>query len=529
MRVLIVDDDIPTTQAIKESINWNLFPVEDVYIANNIIKAKALINEHSPEIVLCDIEMPKGSGLDLIKWARENGIDSKFLFLTCHEEFIYAAEAIKYEAEAYITKPCEMKSIQLALAKAVEKITYQKEREIYSEFGEKWINNSYKREKGFWRDLLLSAFSTDGTSVEAEAESRGVAVDTAANYHLVLGSVRETEIEDKGWDSVTFRFALGNISSEILNDTTNAIKTVDYYMSGRYLVCTVLGGDINIDEVKEKCGNLIEMCKKYLQCEMTCYTGGCGGISTLPQTRLLLEEADAYNTQNRSAVIDVKCTDESAGSTQYTFNSAAIEKLLSESRGAEAVNKLRRELEHLESEGMLNREIMLTIQHDYMQLIYSILYNNDVQAHELFSDAPSKSLFDSSDSSVFEMMKWASYVTGKTFQYIKESRETETIVDRLKRYMNENYTRKLTRDEIASEVYLSPDYVAKLFHGETGVHLKDYLNDLRLNKAKALLSEGKMNVSEISTAVGFDNFSYFSTLFKKSVGLSPSEYKKSLE
>lgn len=529
MKVLIVDDDIPTTQAIKDSVNWGIIHIKDVFVANNIIKAKRLIVDYKPEIIICDIEMPKGTGLDLIKWVRANSIFCRFLFLTCHEEFIYASEAIKYGADAYITKPCEMKKIQAEVANVVEKITYQRELELYSEFGEKWVNNTLRREKGFWRDLLLNALGSEKRTIESELENRDIKIDPKSRFKIVLGSVRESVLEKDGWDAITFRFALSNISSEILTERVDAVSTIDYYIAGRFLVCIVLKQTNDNTDIESKCDRLIEMCKLYLRCDITCYIGAETTLDNIAQTRLALEEADAVNTKKRSKTVKVYSKAIDDDNLSYSFNSSEVEKLLGESRSAKAVNKLRSELEYLENEGKLNRIIMRSIQHDYMQIIYSILYNNDVQAHKLFSDEPSKKLFQLSDSSVFEMMKWASYVTSKTFQYIKESREADTIVDKMKRFMTKNYGKKLSRDIIAAEVFLSPDYVSKIFFNETNVHIKDYLNELRISNAKKMLFEGKLNISEISTSVGFDNFSYFSTLFKKSVGVSPSEYKKTLE
>ena len=528
MRVLIVDDDIPTTQAIKKSIDWNLMSIYNVDVAHNISRAKSIISENVPDVIICDIEMPKGSGIDLIKWVRENKMECKFVFLTCHDEFIYASEAINYGTEAYITKPFEVEKLQMAIIKAIEKITYNQELKLFSNYGEKWINSSIRREKSFWRELISGMLDEEMKNIGDEIETRGFEIDIVSKYRLILGSVKETHLKEKGWDSTTFRYALANISSEIMMDRTDAVRVVDYYISGRYMVAIIMSGNHEIDEINKKCRKLISMCTKYLQCSITCYTSGKKMIENLSEIRALLEEADALNLIKTNTVIhvDEHRNNKGCAASGYEFDCDKIENLLYNEKSVEAVNMLRAELESIAAKGILNLEIMRSIQHDYMQIIYSILYKNDVQAHELFSDAPSRNLLKLSESSVFEMMKWASYVTSKTFEYIKETREAETIVEKLKRYMADNYSKKLSRNDIASNVFLSPDYVSKIFYKETGVYIKDYLNELRLEKAKQLLHEGNMNISEIAVAVGFENFSYFSTLFKKSTGVSPSEYKK---
>jgi two-component system response regulator YesN len=91
-------------------------------------------------------------------------------------------------------------------------------------------------------------------------------------------------------------------------------------------------------------------------------------------------------------------------------------------------------------------------------------------------------------------------------------------------FIKEHYQENITRTDIASTVYLTPEYMAKIFKKETGVSLKQYLSDYRISKAKELLTEPNIRVTDAAQQVGFDNFSYFSTVFKKATGLTPIEY-----
>ncbi|MBQ1310903.1 MAG: helix-turn-helix transcriptional regulator, partial [Blautia sp.] len=88
------------------------------------------------------------------------------------------------------------------------------------------------------------------------------------------------------------------------------------------------------------------------------------------------------------------------------------------------------------------------------------------------------------------------------------------------------YSEEIGRNEIGAAFYLVPEYVAKLYKKKTGKALKDAINDYRLTRAKTLLMTSDRKVSEIAQEVGFDNFSYFSTLFKKSMGMTPNEFRK---
>lgn len=524
MRALIVDDDIPTTQAIRESIDWSLFPISDVLVANSVERARKFLAEQMPEIVICDIEMPRGSGIDLIKWVRENNIDSRFIFLTCHEEFHFASEAIKYTADAYITKPFDVKSMQGTIATVVDKVLYQRKLHQYKDLSERWMSNLHTSENGFWRELLFGSIPPDIGAIQAEITNRGLQCDTSWLYRLLLCSVRESQLEESGNDKSTLRYSLCRLVNSILAGSPDTVRTLDYTANGSIYIIKVLLDDSAFSALADKCEMLIHTAGSTLRCALTCYIGDETAITRLSAARIALEEVDAYNISKRDRVISGVLS--AADSAPYSFNGKPIEKLVREERGVDAVNLLRRELENLAASERLNSETMHRIQHDYMQIIYSVLYDNNVQAHELFSDPASQKLYHSSGYSAFDMMKWASHITDRTFQHIREMRETETVVNRVKRFIAENYMKRLTREDIASRVFLSPDYVSKVFHNETGLYMKDCLNEVRIQKARQLIKEGRMNVSEIAAYVGFDNFSYFSSLFKKYTGVSPSEYRK---
>ena len=127
MNLLIVDDDIPTTEVVRDLIKgWNL-PIKEVTAVYNVLEAKSVLEKQRVDIVICDIEMPKYSGLDLLEWVRQRGMEQEFIFLTCHADFDYAAQALRYKADAYITKPLNCEDLKSAMTKVVEKILYQRE------------------------------------------------------------------------------------------------------------------------------------------------------------------------------------------------------------------------------------------------------------------------------------------------------------------------------------------------------------------------------------------------------------------
>ena len=103
-------------------------------------------------------------------------------------------------------------------------------------------------------------------------------------------------------------------------------------------------------------------------------------------------------------------------------------------------------------------------------------------------------------------------------------KKSAMIVKKIFELVKEN--KAITREELASQVFLSPDYMAKVFKKETGKRISDYLSEVRLQEAKCLLTDTTRSISDIASSLSYSNFSGFSRMFKSETGLSPAEYRK---
>ena len=122
MNLLIVDDERMETEIIEKLIDRERFPCAGVYTAQNMEDAVRILRKYPVGIMLCDIEMPQGSGLELTKWVRENGMDVEVIFLTGHAEFTYATEALRLGAVDYLLKPVEQEQFSSVLDAVLEKM-----------------------------------------------------------------------------------------------------------------------------------------------------------------------------------------------------------------------------------------------------------------------------------------------------------------------------------------------------------------------------------------------------------------------
>ena len=108
---------------------------------------------------------------------------------------------------------------------------------------------------------------------------------------------------------------------------------------------------------------------------------------------------------------------------------------------------------------------------------------------------------------------------------INEGHYTDDIAKTLA-YIEGNYMHRLTLSSISANVNLSSSYLCHVFKSEVGTSITSYLNNLRIRKAATMIKDNRLSLKEISTMVGIDDQLYFSRLFKKCMGISPSEYGK---
>lgn len=122
MKLLIVDDQNTVVQGLLHCTNWAAMGFTVVDTALNAVDAKASLLRQEAEVMLCDIEMPMESGLDLLDWLRQRGMTTRCIFLTAHAEFRYAQEALRLGGFDYIMQPAPYEQVADAVSRALENV-----------------------------------------------------------------------------------------------------------------------------------------------------------------------------------------------------------------------------------------------------------------------------------------------------------------------------------------------------------------------------------------------------------------------
>jgi two-component system response regulator YesN len=523
MKLLIVDDDLNTVQVIRDSIEWDRLGFNDVLVAFGGTGAQKIILKEKPDVVLCDIEMPCGSGLDLLQWIRSEKLETEFIFLTCHENFEFAAQAIKYDAAGYVTKPFQPDKIVTTVCKAVRKIMDKKRLTQFSEYGKCWFDMQRNIEENFWRDVLFYSIPPDDAVVRAELKKRrllGIAVQEPVRLFLV--SLVKSQISPD-WEPSSFQYALRNLCSEIVFGQPNMERCVVYdTVSSLYAALPV--PDAEPESLRVRGSRCVKSCRIYLNCVVNCYIGRPCRISELGWHRKELEQIDCDTAAVNGLVLLQGETVLQKQQPGFSLDGSAYTELLESGEQLKVVNRLKQQLEEIAA--VPGPTDFSPIYQDFSQILYSVLNRHEIQAHKVFEDDLSKSLSQNAVHSLFDMMKWANFASGRVVEIIKRTRQSKNVVEQAKNYIQENYSRHINRNDIAASVYLTPDYLSRLFKNETGLSLHDYLNRYRIQKANELLVDPNRCISEVAMQVGFFNISYFSTVYKKFTGRSPNEVRK---
>ncbi len=133
-------------------------------------------------------------------------------------------------------------------------------------------------------------------------------------------------------------------------------------------------------------------------------------------------------------------------------------------------------------------------------------------------------------SALDEIKTWFISKIQTACRNVAQNKEKQYIssVEKAKAYITESYNKDISLDDVSREVDISPYYFSKLFKEETGENFIEYLTGIRIEKAKQLLAGSGLSMKEICAEVGYSDPNYFSRIFKKNVGVTPTEFKEEM-
>ncbi|MFK9094399.1 helix-turn-helix domain-containing protein [Bacillus salipaludis] len=523
-QVLIVDDEIYSIKGVQAGVDWENLSISIVLTAQSMKQAQEVFLNNRVDVLICDIEMPKGSGLELVSWVKEKYPSTEVVFLTCHSDFQYAKQALQLKSFNYLLKPVDYQELQGVIQNALEKITKDREdKETYLRLEKSHYMVMQER---FWKELINQVIPSNLEELEINMKNYKISFPEFTTFLPILIHVqswkKSLSPKDENILNNALQFALWE---ELIRNVSGA--HLINLGTGYVLLIIPSVKVIDTVETRNRCNHFISQFSQYFSCELCCYIGKQVAIHKVVNIFQELRELDRNNVtvsnqsiELRNKKIESMSIPEIPGADWANYmRNGFKEKLLSE---------IIKYFETWRGKGTnITAHSLQLFYQDFLQLIFYVLQVKGIHANQVFSqnlltEKPERVL-----KSLTSLQEWVVYVADVAINQLHPLQEKESIVEIVKQYINENIgEQRLSRVSIANRVYLNPDYLTRLFKKETGLSLTDYLQQHRIEYAKRLLLETNLTISEIALASGYSNFSYFSTVFKKVTKSNPVEYRK---
>ena len=527
MKLLIVEDDVHVIQGIQQNIDWKKLGITDVYPALGSLAARKQLKETKIDLMICDIEMPRETGLDLLEWMRRENMNVQTIFFTSYAKFEYAQRAIQLNSVEYILKPVDYGQLEKALWLAADKAHKWQQSERWKENHHYWEQNRRNVTEYVWREILNGKLSKDEEVLNRRLEECGISYGRDSVFlPVVFQILKSSENEQKKLEEIVEGLSCSNYCE---NQDAFVWREFFGWISENVGVC-LLGTRLNYEpgETEQYMEELLDELKQGLKdarAEVLC---GVGMWSILA---LLFEDVEntcamLYETPQRQEKIvklsqyhpmDTLCEVPDWEEWQRLMTSGQMDGL------AWAVENYLRVLDHQQK--MTSRNLQ-QLGMDLTQMVYAGLSSMNLYAHHFFDNEESNRLYARAALSPGHMMQYLHYLLSRAGEYQAVLKRPKSMIDQVKQYMDEHFQENISREDLSRQVFLNPDYLSRLFKKETGVSISGYLMQKRIGLAKELLAGTRMPISVIAAQVGYDNFAYFTKVFKEKTGMSPNKFRK---
>ncbi|MBO1513427.1 response regulator transcription factor [Metabacillus bambusae] len=536
MNVLIVDDDRFVVSALEQKIDWTSSGIQQIYSAYNIRQAKKIFDKNKVHILISDIEMPQGSGLELLAWIRSEGFNVQAIYLTNFADFNYAQKAIELQSFEYYLKPIEFDKLELIIKKTINKVKQSQVNEDAVKVGHYWQQNKEEILDHFWHTYLKNNDSISNEELQAQLKIKQIDYSLHDYFvPLLLDLFPYTLVDNSEIISLfdkenNLQNRLKSVIAETFKDASFRLDSFleisknkeEYLAIFKLLDCT---SEVSSKDLHSSCNQIIAAINNQLNCDVQCGIGAISPLDKIPTTvkDIQVLSKETVDFRNKTFLLETNIKDVK----KYVEpNLQLFEHYLETENKLSFINKCYQYLTNLLDKNALNHSVLCSFRLDITQLIYAHLKKKEILANKLFQGKTGDLLLAQSSRSIDDLMIYISYLVDVSLDYMAFTNSQKSVVNTIYDYIDQNYQENITRTSLAKIVYLSPDYIARYFKKETGISLVNYIIKKRVDIAKDLLNNTDLPVHIISDKVGYGNYSYFTKLFKKETNYTPVDYRK---
>lgn len=498
-RVLLVDDDPIVLIQLRNITDWKKLNCELVAEASNGKEAVRAIDLYRPQIIITDISMPGMSGIDLIQYARKINKNIQVIAISAFDDFNYVRESLKGGAGDYLLKhQLDRKVLEETILNAISQINQ-----------EEISKNSYmtvqeKKERLLYR--ILHGNLPD--KAREDMEELGIAW-LENKIAVVYCRILESALDDM------------NIALVLMDETIKYYQ--DYLIlpleKKHYVIILKLRKQQDIEEVIEQLQtSLKRFCDIDMSFVISDKTEGYEKIGEALERCEGVMNDHVFKGQRGFIIYAEEKSDSQMYYITPETEDYMIQKLQEGESAEELFEKIYREY-HMK---YYTKKQMQYFGVEMVNLLMRQMGKWNIQTEYVYDEIFGIETVE--EMRIYLVHKFTALQTEILEQ--KKLSGYSAIVKEAIEYINENYRNKASLSEIAETLSVSPGYLSRIFKKDTGQNITFYVNKVRMDIARNLISEGKMTLNEISAEVGIQNYNYFYILFKEIHGISPSEYIK---
>lgn len=532
-RVLLVDDEKIIREGVYELLSMADLDL-DLTMASSAVEAISVLEERKVDIVLMDICMPQMSGLELYDVIRQRWPRSKMIFLTGHLEFDYVYKVHKHAR--YVLKAEEDEKIVEAVKESIDEIENDLllERMTLNHSRHQHRNKYYERLL-LLRELVEGSISSSQVS-QAMFDQMGSDLDISEQMYCVM--IR----------CPAMRY-MSHKDQEDFGEKMSALIEKIFLENWRG---TYFGYNKNLTYV------LLQPKKDTMRSNVPALLEGNGETFQKAVMKNLNLSVSVFVSE-RSVDFDHAVSDFSV--IRDRMVSMAEDEIQTgdvleqpEQAGSVLPERVRRELSRKNQQldnlfDSVDRENILASICYMKEQVKVVDSNQDLFVLELYFSVIAKVLsyvkkVGFSEDSAFQtgviklynisvFADWESAfenlyrVIKHVFEHVEISIENknEDVINKVKSYIKNHLDGDTSLYVLSNYVHLCPEHLLRLFKKQEGITVLQYINDLKLAKAKQLLSETDLQIKEIATKLGFTSAGYFGRFFKSKLGITPNVYR----
>ncbi|MBD3917244.1 response regulator [Paenibacillus sp. PR3] len=529
MKLLIVDDERRTRELLQNYIPWDAVGIGEVETARNGLQALEIAEALQPDIILCDIRMPKMSGIEFAQAYRKTDPDCQLIFLSGFSDKEYLKSAIQLKAFTYIDKPVNLNEVR----DAVEQAVWLRREEQKRKEEEQKLQEGFDRSLPYLRQEMVRRLISDPDSpnVVPALKSRETFLLPMDGPFTVVASSLYWNPSDLSEDAgITQQRILETISGHTRFQELRALAGFD---SNNLLVLVMPGtyGSAYTDGravIEELLAELRALAGPSIDLRM-----GVGNPissrSNIPESYRLAYQACAYQYYGSGA--KPIFPDALRSHAPVVMNWEEV-RLLRDHLRVGQVDEAKRIVHEWTAYARKQMDLdIMRLKDTYFQLLAAAMETAvQLGLAEISEDTERRYMWKEIDR-IPSLDALEQYVLSFLDSMAKSDEEMASAgsgkIREITRYIHAHFhERGFTIRAIADHVQLSETYLCACFKKHHKQTIKEYIMDTRVDKAKELLSDPKVKIIEVAMRVGISDSNYFTIFFKRKAGCTPSEYRE---